>query len=179
MCQGVFEIPAPPIPAVEKRKVRGKGKQAAAVTPAAVTSSTTTTTSTPASGSSAKVTPNEIKCEICEDDEEATSFCVPCSQFFCAGCQRAHKKPRVSAGHDFVSVEKALEGKEEPLVEGAVYRRDYGKVGDKPVSRLGSKGKRDGQSSFPYSVATPGETLLLLSPEIIAFRFLIEMASSC
>jgi len=59
-----------------------------------------------------KVNPNEIKCEICEDgDEDATSFCVPCAMYFCAGCQRAHKKPRVSAGHEFVSVEKALKGK--------------------------------------------------------------------
>ena len=58
------------------------------------------------------VNPNEIKCEICEEDEEdATSFCVQCSQYLCAVCQRAHKRGRLSAGHEFVSVEKALKGK--------------------------------------------------------------------
>ena len=56
--------------------------------------------------------PNEIKREICEDGEEdATSFCVQCAMYFCAGCQRAHKKPRTTAGHEFVSVDKALKGK--------------------------------------------------------------------
>jgi len=67
-----------------------------------------------ASGSSAaKMNPNEIKCEICEDGEEedATSFCVQCAQYFCSGCQRGHKKPRTTAGHEFVSVDKALKGK--------------------------------------------------------------------
>ena len=50
--------------------------------------------------------------EICEDgDEDATSFYLQCFQYFCAGCQRAHKKPRTTAGHEFVSVEKALKGK--------------------------------------------------------------------
>ena len=49
-----------------------------------------------ASGSSGvKVNPNEIKCEICEEGEEdATSFCVPCAQFLCAGCQRGQKEER-------------------------------------------------------------------------------------
>ena len=60
-----------------------------------------------------KEDPNEIKCEICEADEEedATSFCVPCAMYFCDGCQRAHKKPRTTAGHEFVSVDKALKEK--------------------------------------------------------------------
>ena len=36
---------------------------------------------------------------------------VSCAMYFCAGCQRAHKKPRATAGHEFVSVEKALKEK--------------------------------------------------------------------
>jgi len=36
---------------------------------------------------------------------------VSCAMYFCAGCQRAHKKPRVTAEHEFVSVEKALKEK--------------------------------------------------------------------
>jgi len=33
------------------------------------------------------------------------------AQYFCSGCQRGHKKPRTTAGHEFVSVDKALKGK--------------------------------------------------------------------
>ena len=105
---------------------------------------------------------DKIKCEICDDAEEAaTSFCVPCSKYFCPGCQRGHKKPRLSAGHKFVSVEKALKGKMRaaPVANAhvgvearVVYRRDFLEVGDQPVSRFGSKGSKDGQFSNPYSV---------------------------
>jgi len=109
----------------------------------------------------------EIKCEICDEGGEkaATSFCVPCSKYFCVGCQRGHKKPRVSAGHEFVSVEKALKGKVKmaaPVASDAhgeveearvVYRRDYSQVSDEPVSQFGSQGSRVGQFKFPSSVA--------------------------
>ena len=131
MCRAVFEIPTPAgvpagVPAVEKvEKRRGrKGKQAAVATPTPPSvsasslpvnlfASSALVTTTVSSSSSAKVNPNDIKCEICEDGEEedATSFCVPCAMYFCAGCQRAHKKPRTTAGHEFVSVDKALKGK--------------------------------------------------------------------
>ena len=57
------------------------------------------------------VNPNEIKCEICEEDEDATLFCVQCSQHFCGGCQRGHKRLRTTTGHEFVSVDQALKGK--------------------------------------------------------------------
>ena len=115
-CRELFEIadttatlPAVPAVPVEKQP-RGKSKRATA-DPFVPASSLPAVT-----GSAAKKTSSspgdEIKCEICEDGEDdATSFCVPCVMYFCAGCQRAHKKPRVSAGHEFVSVEKALKGK--------------------------------------------------------------------
>jgi len=58
------------------------------------------------------VNPNDIKCDLCEDNEEdATSYCLQCSQYFCGGCQRGHKRLRTATGHEFVSVEKALKGK--------------------------------------------------------------------
>ena len=73
----------------------------------------TVTSSSMASRSAAnQLNPNEIKCEICEDGEEdATSFCVQCSQYFCDGCQRGHKRLRRATGHEFVSVEKASKEK--------------------------------------------------------------------
>ena len=39
------------------------------------------------------------------------------------------------------------------VVDRPVYRREYSKVGDQPVSRFGSKGAGDGQFTNPYSVA--------------------------
>ena len=39
------------------------------------------------------------------------------------------------------------------VLQLSVYRRDYGKVGDEPVSQFGSKGAGDGQFSDPNSVA--------------------------
>jgi len=59
-----------------------------------------------------KVNPNDIQCDFCEDNEEdATSYCLQCSQYFCGGCQRGHKRLRTATGHEFVSVEKAQKGK--------------------------------------------------------------------
>jgi len=140
MCRAIFEIPTPlavrAVPAVPAVVEKRRGRKSIEIATAAAIASptvfsasslpvnlfassvlvTATATSSSTSGSSAvagkKVNPNEVKCEICEDGEDdATSFCVPCAMYFCAGCQRAHKKPRVSAGHEFVSVEKALKGK--------------------------------------------------------------------
>jgi len=100
---------------------------------------------------------DDVKCEICEDVEKpATVFCVQCSKYFYAGCQRGHKKPRLSAGHEFVSVEKALKGKMkvtsdmdaeshshgEVEAQPLVYRRDYQEVGDQPASQFGKRGIR-------------------------------------
>ena len=81
-------------------------------TATATLSSTSDSSMTGSSAAGKKVNPNEIKCEICEDGEEdATSFCVQCSQYFCAGCQRGHKRQKGTASHELVSVEKALKGK--------------------------------------------------------------------
>jgi len=39
------------------------------------------------------------------------------------------------------------------VVDQHIYRRDYGKVGDQPASRFGSKGSDNGQFNLPISVA--------------------------
>ena len=101
-----------------------------------------------------------------------------------------HKKPRVSAGHEFVSVEKVLKGKMKKatpvagarveVVARVVYRRDYQEVGDQPVSRFGSDGSGDGQFSQPHSVACNLRGNIVV-PDFHNHRIqcLIEMASSC
>jgi hypothetical protein len=52
-----------------------------------------------------------ILSEICDEGEDAISFCLQCLQYYCAGCQRYHKKTKNSVAHEFVSVEEALKGK--------------------------------------------------------------------
>ena len=144
-------------------------------------------------GSTAKKTSSspddEIKCEICKDAEKAaTSFCVPCSKYFCAGCQRGHKKPRLSAGHEFVSVEKALKAKMKatPVADAhveveaqLVFRRDYQEVGEQPVSRFGSQGSGEGQFSGPYSVTCISKGEIVVADQHNHRIQVIEMASSC
>ena len=64
-------------------------------------------------GTTSSVNPNEIKCEICEtgSEEDAVTFCQECVQYFCAGCQRAHKRAKGTVSHEFVSIDAALNGK--------------------------------------------------------------------
>jgi len=68
-------------------------------------------TKPPASGGN----PNEMKCDICED-VDAGSFCLQCSQYFCEGCQRGHKRAKASASHQFTTVANALQGRLKTLV---------------------------------------------------------------
>jgi len=200
-CRELFEIAdttaiLPAVPAAPAEKPRGSKSKRAIEDPHVPATTTATATAT---GSTAKKTSSspedDIKCELCEDAEHAaTAFCVQCSKYFCAGSQRGHKKPRLSSGHEFVAVEKALKEKMRavPFVEGErqphgevearplVYRRDYREVGDKPAIRFGSFGSGEGQFGVPCSVACNSrERLSLLIPTTIAFRCLIEMASSC
>jgi len=44
-------------------------------------------------------------------EEDAESFCQECVQYFCAGCQRAHKRIKGTVSHQFVSIDAALKGK--------------------------------------------------------------------
>jgi len=51
--------------------------------------------------------PNNVVCEICEENP-ATEFCKNCSQFFCCTCKKPHLKAKVSAHHQFISLDEAL-----------------------------------------------------------------------
>jgi len=56
---------------------------------------------------SAKIDPNKVKCELCEETA-ATVKCSTCHQFFCNTCQKMHQKQKVSSHHQFVTVRDAL-----------------------------------------------------------------------
>ena len=55
------------------------------------------------------VDPNNIVCESCETTQ-ATEYCKDCAMSFCAGCKKMHLKPKVSAHHQFITIDEALQG---------------------------------------------------------------------
>jgi len=61
-----------------------------------------------AASASATIDPNnDVKCELCEENE-ATVRCKQCDQFFCDTCQKIHQKLKVSAHHQYVTIDEAL-----------------------------------------------------------------------
>jgi len=62
-----------------------------------------------AANSSAKIDPNKVQCELCEETA-ATVKCTHCHQFQCDSCQRIHLKIKGMTNHQFVTVRDALKG---------------------------------------------------------------------
>jgi len=55
------------------------------------------------------VDPNNVVCEICETTQ-ATEFCQDCAMNFCGDCKKVHLKPKMSAHHQFITIDEALKG---------------------------------------------------------------------
>ena len=66
------------------------------------------------------------------------------------------------------------------VMDQPIYRRDYRRAGDQPVSQFGSSGEGDGQFVSPTSVAcnSRGE-IVVIDCDNHRIQCLIEMASSC
>ena len=62
-----------------------------------------------ASTKSASINPNDVKCELCEENQ-ATDYCKDCSVYFCGACKKPHLKLKVTAHHQFISIDEALKG---------------------------------------------------------------------
>jgi len=62
-----------------------------------------------AANASAKIDPNNVRCELCEENE-ATVKCKQCDQFQCDACKRIHQKQKVSTHHMFITTDEALKG---------------------------------------------------------------------
>ena len=62
-----------------------------------------------AANASAKIDPNNVRCELC-DENEATVKCSNCTQFFCDTCQKIHQKQKMSAHHQYITIDEALQG---------------------------------------------------------------------
>ena len=53
--------------------------------------------------------PNNLKCQGCEENE-ATDYCKDCDLHFRSTCKKVHLKPKVSAHHQFITIDEALKG---------------------------------------------------------------------
>jgi len=60
-----------------------------------------------AANASAKIDPNNVRCELCEENE-ATVKCSNCTQFHCDACKKAHLKTKGMTNHQHISVDEAL-----------------------------------------------------------------------
>ncbi|XP_046861230.1 E3 ubiquitin-protein ligase TRIM33-like isoform X3 [Xenia sp. Carnegie-2017] len=49
------------------------------------------------------------KCTSCEDDSDASSFCLNCSEWLCSACVQAHQRVRVTKDHEIKSGEELKE----------------------------------------------------------------------
>ena len=62
-----------------------------------------------AANASAKIDPNNVRCELC-DENEATVKCSNCNQFQCDSCKKIHLKIKGMANHQYITIDEALQG---------------------------------------------------------------------
>jgi len=115
MCRAVFEIPTISITSDESQEENETS--AASVLPATVASSLpvnrfVSSMLAAASSSSSSLgkghaDPNNVLCEICEEDQ-ASEFCKDCAQAFCTTCKKPHLKARANVHHQFISLDEAM-----------------------------------------------------------------------
>jgi len=55
------------------------------------------------------VDPNNIRCELCEENE-ATFKCMQCDQFQCDFCKKSHLRAKSSSHHQYIAIGEALKG---------------------------------------------------------------------
>ena len=58
---------------------------------------------------------NKVKCEGCDDGEDASMRCIECGQNLGARCVLSHGKLRMSAAHQLIPIHEALKGKAEVM----------------------------------------------------------------
>jgi len=62
-----------------------------------------------AANASAKIDPNNVKCELCEENE-ATVKCKQCDQFQCDACKKIHLRAKATSHHQYATIDEALQG---------------------------------------------------------------------
>ena len=99
MCRAVFEI---------EEKQKGKGTTVASSLPINHFASTVLAAALPASSLSKRhADPNNVVCEICEENQ-AIEYCKDCCQPFCDACKKLHTKARGTGRHQFISLDEVM-----------------------------------------------------------------------
>jgi len=62
-----------------------------------------------AANASAKIDPNNVRCELC-DENEATVKCSNCNQFQCDACKKMHLRTKGMTNHQYITIDEALQG---------------------------------------------------------------------
>ena len=100
VCRAVFEV--------EEEKQKSQGTTAASSLPINHFASTVLAAALPSSSSGKRhADPNNVVCEGCEENQ-AIEFCKDCSQSFCDTCKKPHLKAKVSAHHQFISLDEGM-----------------------------------------------------------------------
>ena len=68
-----------------------------------------TTSAVSAANDNAKVDPNNVWCELCEENE-ATVKCTNCNQFQCDACKKMHLRTKGMTNHQYITIDEALQG---------------------------------------------------------------------
>jgi len=102
VCRAVFEIPAASTEEVDEDNQDGASPPPVNHFVSTVLAAASTSTSVDKNHAD----PNAVVCEICEENE--AHDCKECSQSFCDTCKRFHLKTKMSAHHQFISLDEAM-----------------------------------------------------------------------
>jgi len=58
---------------------------------------------------SAKIDSNNVRCELC-DENEVTVKCKQCDQFQCDACKKIHLRAKATSQHQYITIDEALQG---------------------------------------------------------------------
>ena len=62
-----------------------------------------------AANASAKIDPNNVRCELCDENEAAVK-CSNCNQFQCDACKKMHLRTKGMTNHQYITIDEALQG---------------------------------------------------------------------
>ncbi|XP_065908094.1 E3 ubiquitin-protein ligase TRIM71-like [Dysidea avara] len=57
----------------------------------------------------------EVKCDVCDEDDPVVVYCIDCSLFQCQFCHEAHKRDKRSRGHNMIPLAELKSTKDLPL----------------------------------------------------------------
>ncbi|XP_038053715.1 E3 ubiquitin-protein ligase TRIM56-like, partial [Patiria miniata] len=76
---------------------------------------------------------SEIKCQACDEENQAISRCIDCDHFLCQECQKAHKRMTVMKSHKIYTLAQLRSGE---IVYKSKLREEVPKCGKHPDQNL-------------------------------------------